>query len=232
MRELRLSRQEVSFFVREGYIIKRQALDPVQLEAARNLFQDHQTTGDNPNFDRSLVAEPILLDLLPRRCFAVAEQLLGAGTLVPPTEGPADVSGPKLSGGGVAGGQHLRGIISRPPDLPGTSRRTAGRGCHVDAHPFSLGAVAYLWDVSPGNGEFTVFPRSHHRAFHCFPWQYSSRRPSHEPGEWCLKGRPLLPLSGCDPLHHRQKQSFCCFCCFRVCSMCSRRRRRQHRSRC
>ena len=186
MPDPRLSQRDIDFFVREGYVIKRQALDPGQLEAARDLLRRHQATNDRVNFDRKLVADPVLLDLLPRRCFVAAEQLLGVGTVVLPREGPADESGPKLSGGGVAGGQHLRGIISRPPEPLGTPRKIAGRGCHIDAHPFSLGVVTYLWDVAPGCGEFTVFPRTHRRAFYCFPWQYSSRRPSHEPGECCF----------------------------------------------
>ena len=179
-----LSRREIAFFVREGYLLKRQALDPALLRQAQALHAERLTADPPPtDFDRELRAKKLLLDLLPRRLLPAAEQLLGRGTLVEPSEGPAAPDGPKLSGGDVGIGDHLRAIVSRPlaesPDGPGTRR--AQLGAHIDAHPFSLGVCAYLYDVAPGSGEFNVWPRTHVRAFRCFPWQYSSRLPDHAP---------------------------------------------------
>jgi hypothetical protein len=179
----RLSADQIAFFVRDGYLVQRNVLEQSMVAAARRLHDQHVQATESPAFDRSLCAEPLLLDMLPRRCWRVAEQLVGPGTLVRPSSEPAATDGPKLSGGGVAGGQHLRAIVSRfrsEPVDPGLQRRPQ-RGCHVDAHPFSLGVVAYLHDVAPGAGGFTVWPGTHRRAFWCFPWQYSSRLPSHAP---------------------------------------------------
>jgi hypothetical protein len=178
-----LSRSALAFFVREGWVIQRDVLDASQLAAARDVHERHlqESAEPPPAFSRDLCAEPALLDLLPRRCWQVAEQLLGQGTLVEPSEEPAAPDGPRLSGGGVAGGHHLRAIVSRhkaESQDPALARRPQ-HGCHVDAHPFSLGVLTYLHDVAPGAGAFSVWPRTHDRAFRCFPWQYSSREPSH-----------------------------------------------------
>ena len=120
-----------------------------------------------------------MLDLVPRRLMGVAEQLLGAGTLVEPDESPAPDDAPKKSDNGVGIGQHVRGVINVMPELPDAPRVAAAGRCHTDGHPFSLGVVAYLSDVLPGGGSFSVWPRSHRRLFHLQPWQYSSRGPDH-----------------------------------------------------
>ena len=96
-----------------------------------------------------------MLDLVPRRLMCVAEQLLGAGTLVEPDESPAPDGAPKKSDNGVGIGQHVRGVINVMPELPDAPRVAAAGRCHTDGHPFSLGVVAYLSDVLPGGGSFT-----------------------------------------------------------------------------
>ena len=77
----------------------------------------------------------LMLDMLPRRCWRVAEQLVGPGTLVRPSPEPAALDGPKLSGGGVAGGQHLRAIVSRfqSEAVDSELKRRPQHGLHVDA---------------------------------------------------------------------------------------------------
>ena len=177
----RLSAAQVAAFIRDGYLVQRNVLDQSMVAVARKLHEQHVQATGLSTFDRALCADPRLLDMLPRRCWHVAEQLVGPGTLVRPSSEPAAVDGPKLSGGGVAGGQHLRAIVSRShaePVDPKWQRRPQ-HGCHVDAHPFSLGIVTYLHDVDPGAGGFTVWPGTHRRAFWCFPWHYSSRLQSH-----------------------------------------------------
>ena len=110
-------------------------------------------------FCKQLRAEKTMLDLVPRRLMGVAEQLLGAGTLVEPDESPAPDDAPKKSDNGVGIGQHVRGVINVMPELPDAPRVAAAGRCHTDGHPFSLGVVAYLSDVLPGGGSFSVWPR-------------------------------------------------------------------------
>lgn len=174
-----LSDSELLSFVREGYVIKRDVLDPRLLDQARKLYLRHQAAAEPAVFDKALKAEPVLLNLVAQRCRPAAEQLLGRGNLVLPSPLPADPRGPKDSGGDSSIGQHLRAVVNRLPSPPTSPRRPTSRGLHFDAHPFSVGVVAYLNTILPGSGEFCVFPRSHTRAFHRFPWQYSSRFPDH-----------------------------------------------------
>ena len=108
-----------------------------------------------------------------------AEQLLGVGTLVEPDEGPVPPDGPKKSDNGVGIGRHVRGVVNVMPELADAPRVASAGRCHTDGHLFSLGVVAYLDDVLPGGGSFTVWPRSHRRLFHLQPWQYSSRGLDH-----------------------------------------------------
>ena len=76
-------------------------------------------------FCKQLRAEKIMLDLVPRRLMCVAEQLLGAGTLVEPDESPAPDGAPKKSDNGVGIGQHVRGVINVMPELPDAPRVAA-----------------------------------------------------------------------------------------------------------
>ena len=81
----------------------------------------------------------------------MAEQLLGEGNLVQP--------------------DRVRGIYCTLPygDVPKKSI-----GCHVDAHPFHLGAVGYIDDVPPEGGGFTVWPGSHQVFYYDYYSQYKN----------------------------------------------------------
>lgn len=215
MDPLRLSPADLDFFVREGYLIKRDALDPALCRSALDELwrtnessvvsrgepeswvgafgdddrsSDHENVRGNPPdvwYCKRSRASTLMLDLVPRRLMAAAEQLLGEGTLVSPDEGRPPDDAPKKTGaadmpGNERGiGQHLRGVISimpQPPDAP----RAPQTGLHVDGHPFSLGVCAYLDVVPPGAGAFACWPRSHRRLFHLQPWHYSSRNAAAE----------------------------------------------------
>tara|TARA_B100001964_G_scaffold238821_1_gene305015 strand:+ start:32 stop:877 length:846 start_codon:yes stop_codon:yes gene_type:complete len=68
-----------------------------------------------------------------------AEQLMGVNNLLTPTV--------------------IRGIYAT---LPSQGQSEFPLHPHVDTHPFSLGVVTYLMDISsPGAGAFTVWPESH-----------------------------------------------------------------------
>ena len=106
-----LSPEEVSFFVREGYLVKPAALDPRRIDAARQHWWSHNRVGrlrpDEPatwlggfrddelcedpsnavsrlSWDCRMVGgdEP-LLDLLPRACWGAVTQLLGTDLVIP-----------------------------------------------------------------------------------------------------------------------------------------------------
>ena len=110
-----LSAEDVEFFVREGYLIKRGALDAAQCAAARDALWAGNTSSfiqrdapashvgpvreEDENHDmmnyrrgdqwrlRGMCSTPLVLDLFPRRCKPWFEQLLGEGEVVEPVVG-------------------------------------------------------------------------------------------------------------------------------------------------
>jgi hypothetical protein len=166
-----LSREEIRFFKREGYLIKRDVLDRDLLKRARerlwdgappSFHRDQPSTWVGPfapeeeneeranyrkgfrwNF-REPGGEEWMVRLLATepRVWEMAEQMLGAGLLVQP--------------------QGVRGIYCTLPQGDEPKKPTT---CHVDAHPFHLGVVGYTDYVSPGGGSFCVWPGSH-RSFY------------------------------------------------------------------
>ena len=81
--------------------------------------------------------------------WSVAEQMLGTGQVVEP--------------------KGIRGIYST---LPCGNHPVPPTTCHTDAHPFHLGVVGYIDDVSPGGGGFAIWPGSHLRFYYTFTSQY------------------------------------------------------------
>ncbi|MFT5366126.1 MAG: hypothetical protein ACI8V2_001073 [Candidatus Latescibacterota bacterium] len=178
-----LTEADIHFFKTNGYLIKREVLDPDLMARARARLWD----GKPPSFDpddpdtwvgpikpeeenddrvnhrrnfrwqfRETGRDEFMIDMLPRNpsVRAMVEQFLGPELREP---------------------QGIRGIYST---LPYGDRERADRppGCHVDAHPFYLGVVSYIDFVPPGGGGFTVWPKSHRTFFNDF---YS--RHSYEP---------------------------------------------------
>ena len=101
-----------------------------------NVDKDNNRRGFRWNF-REPGGEAWMVQLLATdpNVWGMAEQLLGEGNLVQP--------------------DRVRGIYCTLPygDVPKKSI-----GCHVDAHPFHLGAVGYIDDVPPEGGGFTSGP--------------------------------------------------------------------------
>ncbi len=172
-----LSDEEVTFFKENGYLIKRGILDPALMAQAREAmwagapaqlkrddpdswigpFQEESNDQDSVRFSftwkyRAPGKEPWMVRLLPKHplVWGIAEQLLGPGTLPEP--------------------ERVRGIYSILPegDLPDKPYR-----CHVDQHPFHLGIVAYIDNVPPNGGGFTVWPGSHRVFYPTFTTQYT-----------------------------------------------------------
>ena len=173
-----LSLDQLVFFKTHGYLILRQILDPALLARARARLWDAAPAAmrrDAPaswigpipkeaeddsreNYQkgfrwqyRGIGDEPWMVELLPKNqtLWGAAEQMLGAGRLVGP--------------GGV------RGIYCT---LPYGDHPTSPDHCHVDAHPFHLGAGAYIDDVDPGGGGFRVWSGSHRRFYYDFQTAY------------------------------------------------------------
>jgi hypothetical protein len=164
----RLNDEEIAFFKREGYLIKRGLLDPTLMARA----QDQVWVAAPPELDRHNPdtwvgafaqerftwkyrepgSEAWMVELLPANpaVWAIAEQLLGEGSLQPP--------------------DRVRGIYLVFPE--GDTPKRPVR-LHVDQHPFHLSAVGYIDDVEPDGGGFTVWPGSHQKFYQDFTTRYT-----------------------------------------------------------
>lgn len=162
-----LSTDHLNFFRDNGYLILRGVLDPALMAQARDswwaaappeLVRDDPETWVGAFADsrwtwkyREAQDRPWLIDLLAGNATlrAAATQLLG----------------PELEAA-----ERVRGIYLVFPegDVPERPVRL-----HVDQHPFHLGAVAYIDDVPPGGGGFTVWPGSHKRFYPTFRTAYT-----------------------------------------------------------
>ena len=179
---VRLSKEDILFFKREGYLVKREVLDPDLMARARDRLWD----GAPPSMDRyapetwvgpikeeeecqdSMNAkrgfrwnyrEPGTEDWMVRllatdpSVWGMAEQLLGKGNLRTP--------------------KGIRGIYCTLPYGDEPEKPTT---CHVDGHPFHFGIVGYIDHVPPRGGGFTVWPKSHKEFYYQFHSQYKHER--------------------------------------------------------
>ena len=173
-----LTSEEMRFFKRNGYLIKRGVLDPQLMARARarlwdgappgrtranpdtwvGPFRPEEENTDSSNARRGFRwnfrepgAEPWMVRLLATdpNIWAMAEQMLGAGQLVQPLR--------------------IRGIYCTLPYGDEPAKPTS---CHCDAHPFHLGVVGYIDHVPPGGGSFLVWPGSHLKFYPTFTTQY------------------------------------------------------------
>lgn len=198
-----LSDRQIAFFKTYGYLVLRQVLDPALLARARARLWDAAAPSmrrDDPaswvgpirteeedqergNYRRgyrwqyrTIGTEPWMVDLLPKdpTIWAAAEQLLGVGQLAEPTG--------------------VRGIYCT---LPNGGRDLGPPGCHVDAHPFHLGAVAYIDDVEPEGGGFRVWPGSHRVFYNDFTTAYCKEsHPAYEQDRDRLSQQPGTDCHG------------------------------------
>ena len=174
-----LSKEDIRFFKREGYLIKRGILDIELMACAREAFwaaappqlkRDAPDTWSLPLPEcrelpshmgghiwkyRDLGSEDWMIELLPQnpQIWAMAEQFLGAGTLCPP--------------------ERLRGIYATFPEGDHPSEAPT---CHCEGHPFHLGVVGYIDRVLPEGGGLKVWPGSHQRFYYDFDGRYAATR--------------------------------------------------------
>ena len=196
-----LSQDELAFFRANGYIVMRSLLDPALMAQARESIWADPPPGvrrDDPaswigpfreesdakdsNYRgfswkyRRQGGEQWMIDLLPKNpsVWAIAEQLLGAGTLVEP--------------------DRVRGVYCMMPegDLPEHPYY-----CHVDQHAFHLGTVAYVDDVDPDGGGFNVWPGSHVPFYRTFQTAYGNeQRADHKLTRARINAEPRMDCHG------------------------------------
>ena len=210
----RLSRDELRFFKREGYLIKRGVMDPALTARARKRLWDGappRLKPDDPNtwigpfsedeciregknrlggFSwkyREPGEEDWMIEMLATNTtvWGWAEQMLGEGTLIRP--------------------ENIRGIYCRMPEGDHPEGKLT---CHTDGHPFHLGIVGLIDHVPPNGGAFTVWPRSHRTFYHAFTCRYSHvRAEGYDEHIEHFNGQPSVDCHG-DPgdivfWHHR-----------------------------
>lgn len=176
--DIRFTLDELRFFQRNGFVIKRKVSNPDLIKKAIEVFWDRapsQLSRYDPsswigpfreefNLDdgtdridgyrwnlRTVGEDDWMLNLLSRdgNLIGLAEQLLGKGNLVPPSG--------------------ARGIYTT---LPQDDNVEIENHLHVDQHIFHLGTVSYLDKVVAGGGGFRVWPTSHLWFCNTFQSQY------------------------------------------------------------
>ena len=175
---MKLTRDEMRFFKREGYLIKRGVMDPELTARARDRLWDdppasmrrddpstwvgplpeEDLSEDGGNYKgeyrwlyRRLGDEDWIVRMLATDpvIFGMVEQMVGAGQVAIPDS--------------------IRGIYCT---LPYGNRQRPGYVCHCDGHPFHVGVVGYIDDVLPDGGAFWVWPRSHHEFYYTHTTAY------------------------------------------------------------
>ena len=177
----RLSPDEIRFFKKNGYLIKRRVMDVNLMARARErLWENAPPEVDCNNPDtwvgpikryseegtgnvggeyswkyKGIGGEDWIVRMLATdpSIWGMAEQLLGEGNLVVP--------------------ERIRGIYCLLPEGNIPQRPVT---CHTDAHPFHLGVVGYIDDVPPNGGGFWVWPKSHRTFYYDYHTQHGNER--------------------------------------------------------
>lgn len=201
--DIRLTLDEMRFFKRNGFVIKRKALKQDSLKKAHEVFWDnapsqlqrHEPSSwigpfrDEFNWDdgtdkingfrwnlRTVGNDEWMMDLISRNVnlIGMAEQLLGKGNLLPPSG--------------------TRGIYTT---LPRSDDEELEDHLHVDQHIFHLGTVAYLDRVAAGGGGFRVWPTSHLWFCDTFESQFKGKSPNrYTEAKSFIESQPSLECTG------------------------------------
>ncbi|MEM7342847.1 MAG: phytanoyl-CoA dioxygenase family protein [Chloroflexota bacterium] len=203
-----LTDEQIAFFKDNGYLLLRGVLDPALCAQARDRlwdslpadsdirrddptthvgpFSEHDTQIDAQHMRRDyrwqlrdIGTEPLILNLVYSETLtAMAEQLLGVGTLRRPIVGgvPMGSHGFAWPDGPVDPAHDVEGIRGIYCTLPYGDRPQEADWLHTDGHPFHLGLVGLINDVPPNGGGFKVWPKSHKRLYPTFWMQYDQAR--------------------------------------------------------
>ena len=190
----RLSPFEISFFKREGYLIKRRAMDPKLMKRARERmwvgvpprfkrgdpdswigpFREDEKTDDGNNLRRGYSwkyrepgSEDWIIEMLVTNSpmWDWVEQLLGKGEVVHPRHAKP--------GQGAPDPDRIRGIYGILPEGDIPEQPPVGHG---DGGFFHLGIVGLIDHVAPRGGAFTVWPASHRILYYAYTSQYRHER--------------------------------------------------------
>ena len=188
-----LSEDEAAFFVANGFLFKKGLLDPAAVDAAMARIwwhvddrlpvrgdapcrpvRDDPATWRNPRWARmppvAKAGPHIGRQRVVHAGATVKLHYLGAADflldLVPNNPRVRRVAGALL--GDLRASERTRGVYALFPTTPrhdGPASAAHGLGPHTDQVCQQLNACAYLADVPPRNGGFTVYPTSHKRMF-------------------------------------------------------------------
>ncbi len=185
LREI-LKPHEVSFFKQNGYIVKRQILDPDLMK--KNIDLTWEKLPDslertNPETWKGIVTDScktlslaqrrghvklrecihsndLLINLLPRNPVirGVLEQLLGEGKAIPKDDRARGVYPifPYPKSKYILELKHVRLL------------KDAFANFHYDRHEYQIATMGYLDDVLPGGGGLYVWPKSHRLMYRAF----------------------------------------------------------------
>lgn len=187
---------ELAAFKRDGFFIRRGIIPPELCAAARDrLWELNETTqldradpsswvgpltggdlsGESSNARtayrwncRVPGGEDVLKDALPRNpiVLAIVKQLLGWGRVADP----------------LSEQRGTRGVYCT---LPMGDKNKSKNSCHIDDYVDSRGriaCVAYIDDVRPGAGSFTVWPGSHHKFYRYLSTREDGVSNGYDPG--------------------------------------------------
>jgi hypothetical protein len=177
----RLSPNEIRFFKKKGYLIKRRVMDENLMARARERlwenappevdcndpdtwvgpikrYNEEGTGNRGSEYSwkyKGIGGEDWIVRMLATdpSIWGMAEQLLGEGNLVVP--------------------ERIRGIYCLLPEGNIPQRPVT---CHTDAHPFHLGVVGYIDDVPPNGGGFWVWPKSHRTFYYDYHTQHGNEQ--------------------------------------------------------
>ncbi|MEM7532478.1 MAG: phytanoyl-CoA dioxygenase family protein [Chloroflexota bacterium] len=206
--ELYLSDEQVAFFKDNGYLLIPKLMDDELCAQARDrlwsmLPQEVDMRRDDPashvgpfaekdrRLDglhyrngyrwqvREISTEPLMLNLVySERLCAIAEQLLGEGTLKRPVVNgiPMGTRGFAWPDGPVDPALDVQGVRGIYCTLPYGDQPRKHDHPHTDGHPFHFGMVGLIDDVPPDGGAFKIWPKSHKRLYPTFWMQYDQAR--------------------------------------------------------
>ena len=117
--------------------------------------------------------EPLISLARGTEAWRIASQLLGDGQVIEPRVG-APWWRDRVGDVHQWSPERARGVLWNLPRAPGAVRtdicaNPAPGGPHADALPFHVGMTAYMDDVPPGGGGFTVWPTSHVQLYQSNP---------------------------------------------------------------
>lgn len=159
---MKITQDEIEFFNENGYLIKRDMLDPTLISqcldyywrsAPEGFHRDDPSTWQGEIWKNAFTRDRVAHNGYDWKDFSLEETAYG-NSLIAKNESIRD-GVIQLSGAPIKNAK-CRGIFGVLPRAP-------GRGFHIDGPRISpfIGVTGYLGDVGPNAGNFTFYPKSH-----------------------------------------------------------------------